>query len=358
MAGAGETAREAAESARTTLLFAVLYASVSSTLGIANKWALLRFPYAGLLTAAQFGFTALVVLSLDKADLLQPKLEGMKWSKLIEMVPITCVFYMAIFSNTKILQFATVELFIAFRSATPIFVCLVDTVVRKQPTPSLTTALCLLGILVGAIGFAAADTAFNQEGYIWACVYLCIITTEMVYAKHVTKSMGLTTWGLVLYQNVTSLLIWPVVALLSGEARQVYALVAGGGGGGAQSTDAGSSTESLLGVDTLFPVFVTCVLGAAISFAGWGTRSRISATSFTVLGVACKVATVGMNLVVWEQHSSMIAQMPLLLCILASVAYNQSAKADAAARAADVEAASKCDESDGAPAGGAPQPKF
>ena len=35
-------------------------------------------------------------------------------------VPITCVFYMAIFSNTKILQFATVELFIAFRSVSPL----------------------------------------------------------------------------------------------------------------------------------------------------------------------------------------------------------------------------------------------
>lgn len=39
---------------------------------------------------------------------------------------------------------------------------------------------------------------------------------------------------------------------------------------------------------TLFPVLVTCILGAAISFGAWGARSQLSATSFTVLGVACK----------------------------------------------------------------------
>lgn len=179
------TEQQAAASAHTTLLFASLYALVSSTLGIANKWALIRFPYAGLLTAAQFGFTALVVLTLDRCDMLTPKLESMNFAKLKQMTPITCIFYMAIFSNTKILQFATVELFIAFRSATPIFVCLIDTLVRNQPSPSFRTVICLTGILVGACGFAATDTTITEGGYIWAFVYLAIITTEMVYAKHV-----------------------------------------------------------------------------------------------------------------------------------------------------------------------------
>ena len=65
-----------------------------------------QVPYAGLLTAAQFGFTALVVLTLDRCDMLTPKLESMNFAKLKQMTPITCIFYMAIFSNTKILQFA------------------------------------------------------------------------------------------------------------------------------------------------------------------------------------------------------------------------------------------------------------
>ena len=45
------------------------------------------------------------------------------------------------------------------------------------------------------------------------------------------------------------------------------------------------------------------------------------ATSFAVLGVACKVGTVAINLLVWSRHAPLAAQGPLLLCILASVAY-------------------------------------
>lgn len=76
------------------------------------------------------------------------------------------------------------------------------------------------------------------------------------------------------------------------------------------------------------PVAVTCVLGMAISFAGWATRSAISATSFTVLGVACKLATVAINLLVWDHHASGVAQLAILLCIFGSVLYQQSAQAD------------------------------
>lgn len=128
--------------------------------------------------------------------------------------------------------------------------------------------------------------------------------------------MELTTWGLVLYQNVCSLLIWPVVALFSGEALQLLRMYNAGSEGSSTDLRKVVSTASVVADEeegasmtsfgTLFPVLVTCVLGAAISFAGWGTRSRLSATSFTVLGVACKIATVGINLVVWQHHSSLV----------------------------------------------------
>lgn len=175
-------------SKNTTLYFALLYAGVSSTLSLANKWALVRFPYAGLLTAFQFGFSVLVVWGLAQLGVLA--LEPLEWDKIKRMAPVTCVFYLAIYTNTKILQFATLEVFIAFRSATPIMVCVIDTLVRGQPKPSGKTTLALLGILLGAVGFGLNDTRFSAEGYGWACAYLLIITFEMVYAKHITKTIG------------------------------------------------------------------------------------------------------------------------------------------------------------------------
>ena len=297
----------------------LLYASVSSTLSIANKWAMLYFPYAGLLTACQFMFTVIVVTTLGASGKL--KLEALSWETAKKVAPINFVFYAAIFTNTKLLQTSTVETYIAFRSATPLLVCLFDTLFRGQPRPSSRTVSCLVGILIGAFLYAKADDNFSVEVYGWAFAYLAIITFEMIYAKHVVSSFGIGTWDLVRYQNLIAVLIWPFVSVLSGEMAKIT-----------QFAEHPPSGEAL------FPVAVTCVLGVLISFGGWGTRSQLSATSFTVLGVACKLATVGINLTVWEHHASYAAQAPILLCMLSSVAYTQSAKKDQAEREAKANA--------------------
>jgi drug/metabolite transporter (DMT)-like permease len=312
--------------------FPILYACVSSTLSIANKYALLYFPYAGLLTACQFLFTAISVVVLGKMGFIELKPFDFEMFK--KATPITFVFYASIFTNTKLLQNANIETFIAFRSSTPLLVCLFDTLVRKTPLPSKRTICALFGIALGAALYAQIDSsAITLVAYGWAFAYLLIITCEMVYAKHIASSIGLNTWGLVMYQNMISVLIWPFISLCTGEAVQIAAFV-----------HTPPETSALL------PVALTCVLGVAISFAGWGTRSKLSATSFTVLGVACKLATVGMNLTVWDHHSSYAAQAPILLCMFSSVAYQQSAKRDrvereqaeaAQAEAAQVELTSK-----------------
>ena len=45
-----------------------------------------------------------------------------------------------------------------------------------------------------------------------------------------------------------------------------------------------------------------------------------------MLGVACKLATVAINVLAWSHHASLGAQASIVLCIVASVLYQQSAK--------------------------------
>lgn len=144
----------------------------------------------------------------------------------------------------------------------------------------------------------------------------------MVYAKHITSTINLSTWGLVLYQNTIALTLFPIASFMTGELREIQQLL--------------FDNEDLAVIDkvsqittfALVPLLASCVLGVGISFAGWGARSSISATQFTVLGVACKLATVGINLIVWQHHAPLLAQISIVLCIVASVLYQQSAKRD------------------------------
>jgi len=172
-----------------------------------------RRSYAGVLTACQFATTAGAVGALGAAGVLKDVSCGaIKMDKVRAMAPINVVFYAAIFSNAKLLQHSNVETFIAFRSATPLLVASVDTLARGQALPSARTAGALALIAIGAVGYALADDGISLTAYFWAFSYLAIIVTEMVYAKHVVSSIGLTTWELVLYQNMIALCIWRVDA--------------------------------------------------------------------------------------------------------------------------------------------------
>ena len=166
---------------------------------------------------------------------------------------------------------------------------MLDTVVRGEPAPSKRTLGCLLMIAVGAASYARDDANFTVRGYSWACVYLAIIVTEMVYAKHVTATINLSTWSLVLYQNAIALFLWPFASFFSGEFRSLSLLYSGR----ASELPEGFTHEMpALSAYTLVPLLTSCLLAIGISFSAWGTRSVISATQFTVLGVACKLATV------------------------------------------------------------------
>ena len=53
---------------------------------------------------------------------------------------------------------------------------------------------------------------------------------------------------------------------------------------------------------------LSCVFGIAISFTGWRCRALVSATCYTVLGVANKMLTVLANIIVWDDHASPAAK--------------------------------------------------
>merc|ERR1719281_2332668 len=71
-------------------------------------------------------------------------------------------------------------------------------------------------------------------------------------------------------------------------------------------------------------VLSTCIVGVCISWAGWNCREKTSATTFTLMGVACKLISVLINIVIWDKHASSTGICCLCVCIGASAMYRQS----------------------------------
>lgn len=285
------------------------YALCSSLLAIINKYAITQFNYPGLLTALQYLTSSLGVYLLGKLGFLHHDPFTIPIAK--KFFPAALVFFLAIFTNTNLLRHANVDTFIVFRSLTPLLVALADTAFRGQPSPSNFTFLSLVVILAGAVGYVATDSGFTLTAYSWAFAYLVTITTEMVYIKHMVMSLGLNTWGFVLYNNVLSLMIAPVFWFLTGENFEVF-------------TALRSSTGSLFDVNAFLAVSLSCVFGLLISFFGFAARKAVSATAFTVTGVVNKFLTVAINVTIWDKHASPAGLVCLLFTIIGGVLYQQS----------------------------------
>ncbi|CAN1138043.1 GDP-mannose transporter GONST3 [Linum perenne] len=287
------------------------YCISASLLSIINKWAVMKFPYPGALTALQYFTSALGVLLFGYFKLLDH--DKLNLLTMWRFLPAAIMFYLSLFTNSELLLHANVDTFIVFRSMVPIFVALGETLFLNQPWPSFKTWLSLTTILGGSVIYVISDYHFTITAYAWAVAYLISMTVDFVYVKHVVMTIGLNTWGLVLYNNLEALLLFPLELLVMGEFRALNRTI---------STE--TTKNWFWSFEVLLPVGLSCVFGLAISFFGLSCRRAISATGYTVLGVVNKLLTVIINLVIWEKHARFVGTVGLLICMAGGVLYNQS----------------------------------
>ncbi|KAJ0428824.1 putative sugar phosphate transporter domain, GDP-mannose transporter GONST3, plant [Helianthus annuus] len=266
------------------------YCLSASLLSIINKWAVMKFPYPGALTALQYFTSAAGVLLFGHFKLLEH--DRLDLLTMWRFLPAAVIFYLSLFTNSELLLHANVDTFIVFRSVVPIFVAIGETVFLHQPWPSLKTWLSLATIFGGSVLYVITDYQFTFMAYSWALAYLISMSIDFVYIKHVVMTIGLNTWGLVLYNNLEALLLFPLELLIMGELKKIKH----------EFTD----ESDWYSFEVILPV------------------GAISATGFTVLGIVNKLLTVVINLMVWDKHSTFIGTIGLLICMLGGVMYQQS----------------------------------
>jgi hypothetical protein len=67
-----------------------------------------------------------------------------------------------------------------------------------------------------------------------------------------------------------------------------------------------------------------CVVGTGIGYSGWFCRDKVSAASYTLIGVMNKCLTVLVNLIIWDNHASMEGIASLGLCLVGGAFYRQA----------------------------------
>lgn len=211
------------------------------------------------------------------------------------------------------LSISNVETVIVFRALSPCIVAFLDALFLGREFPSKRSWIGLGTLVVGAYGYASFDTKFQTQGlhaYLWPTLYLFTISFEMAYGKRIIRSVDLKTKsGPVLYTNLLS--VGPMLgfAAMSGELSKFAADRSMG-----DTVSAGALSLLLLG----------CIVGTGIGYSSWWCRDKVSATSFTLIGVINKCLTVLLNLLIWDQHAAPGGILCLFVCLLGGVIYKQA----------------------------------
>jgi len=290
-----------------TVMSMLGYSLCSASMLVINKMALRAIPLPGIISVAQFVFAA-VSIALIKASGMAP-VDDFVWSKVRAYVLYVALFVVGIYTNMKSVQYANIETVIVFRACCPVFVCVLDWAFLGRQLPSARSALSLLLIVLGAAGYVSADKQFAVDGlaaYGWVSVYTLTAALQMAYGKVIVGPgmKFLSMWGPTQYTNVLSIPPMLAIAAIADEPHK--------------------SQTVEWSVHAVLVLLASCVVGLAISFTGWQCRSLVTATCYTVLGVANKMLTVLINMLVWDAHASPLGVAWLVLCLAGATAYQQA----------------------------------
>eukprot|EP00993_Chasmostoma_nieuportense_P001629 NODE_2493_length_1162_cov_40.947826_g2376_i0.p1 GENE.NODE_2493_length_1162_cov_40.947826_g2376_i0~~NODE_2493_length_1162_cov_40.947826_g2376_i0.p1 ORF type:complete len:327 (+),score=66.21 NODE_2493_length_1162_cov_40.947826_g2376_i0:66-1046(+) len=283
------------------------YSLCSAGLLLLNKLSMYYIPLPSLVSTCQLVFCTVFVWILKFGSSVE--IDDLVWEKVKPYSIYTIAFCASIYSNMRALAGSNVDTVIVFRSCAPLVVSLLDWIFMGRAFPSIRSFGALLLILLGAIGYVASDSEFYISGwgaYTWCMVYLSLICFVMCFGKQIVSNVQMKNMmGHVYYTNVLSIL--PMIANGLFVAEEQMRL-----------DQASFNTISIIFL------FLSCIIGIAISYTGWYCRDLLSATSYTLVGVLNKLIPVLINAIMWDKHATALGIFFLCVCISGGGLYTQS----------------------------------
>jgi len=121
-----------------------------------------------------------------------------------------------------------------------------------------------------------------------------------------------TLSGPVLYTNLLGIAPMLIFARLGGEYSKFY------------NTVINNPDGFTLPTGTIPLMILGCAAGTGIGYSGWWCRDKVSATSYTIIGVMNKCLTVIINYMIWDNHAKPAGIACLALCLVGGSVYKQA----------------------------------
>lgn len=311
------------------ILSVIVYSFSAGLLLLLNKLVLHHWPYPSLLLSLQM-IATLIFLFLVKAS-GYVSIDPIQSKQLLPFVKYSLLVCLAIYSNIATLAVTQMETVLVLRALTPCLVAVLDHFFLGREYPNRQSWLGLACIVVGAYGYAYVQQSFrpvnnaqqlpvSQQSSLstfslgavfWSLIYLVAMSGEMAYGRRMVKLVDWKTRSApVLYTNLLCFAPLLLFAAMHREYQQI-----------ASDRETG---KLHVNVAVLFVFLLACLAAIATSYATWWCREKVSATSFTVIGVVTMCVTMPLNVqeyyVYWQQQHQNQPPLPPtpagLLCIV------------------------------------------
>ena len=287
-------AKAAAAMAKDKLIWILIYSACSSTMLVINKLAVSANGLPTVVSGAQLAVSAGVVAVMEAfgAGVLGP----FERKRIVPFVTYTSMFAAGLFANMKALMLTNVGAVIAARCCLPLIVCVIEWAFMGRMFPNSRSIASLIGVVLSASFYISNDTGVSVDGgagMFWLLTWWLLLAAQMTYGKHLTDNIQMTQWERVFYTN--ALAIPPTIVLYFATGENTMEMKNGDG--------------------AMFYLVLSCVVGVAISYSGWKCRSVITATTFTLVGVLNKMATITFTIILWPSDFSVLKTLSLLACV-------------------------------------------
>jgi len=293
------------------------YGVSSSALLVLNKVCINAIPNASLLLFIQVLSTVLFIIVPALCGRIHINLRP-QWKVLLAYCNVALVFLGTIYSNMQVVHAIGVNSFIVLRCGTPLLISFLDFLFLNRELPHGNSFISLFGIFISGSAYAylkyrefgseqdaTEENSYGLRGLVWSFVWLSCFVVDMIYIKHVADSHKCTGLERTLYQNTLAL---PVLLVTLLTPIEMFDPMSTG--------DADNSALVALGL--------SCIAGTILSYTGMSLRTDLSATSFSILGIICKMASALLNEIFVSRESNRFSLLCIAGVIMSSSFFKQA----------------------------------
>ena len=284
------------------LLVAAGWAVSSIGMTLLNKMAVSRAGAPLGILIFQMGITCVAALASRNVHLGKGSLT---WTV---MVP--PLFVAMMLSSMLALQYVSVGTFVVVRNLGPLISLPIEATLHPSSVAcDVMTAVSLLGIFLGVVvyeGVEAVVAAPSAMGIVLLVLNLSCTCAERMAQRHLlaVNVVDVSKSGLMLLNNlVGALLISCAVPFHPGEIDRTL--------------------TALASWPTGLVIVLSSLVGTSISYFGLQLQQLISATTFLVAGVGCKMTVILVGIICFGELSRVGAVLGALASLLGCVAYTQ-----------------------------------